>query len=81
MGGRTILDDSYNANPRSMVAAAAALVGLAGQGRAVAVLGHMAELGPDSDGIHRETRTSSWPHGLDVLVAVGPRRRPLADRL
>ncbi len=55
LGGRVILDDAYNANPRSMVAAARALLALPGAGRAVALLGWMAELGPDSDAIHAQT--------------------------
>ncbi|MBE0566658.1 MAG: UDP-N-acetylmuramoyl-tripeptide--D-alanyl-D-alanine ligase, partial [Krumholzibacteria bacterium] len=55
LAGRRVLDDAYNANPRSMVVAARALLALPGPGRAVAVLGWMAELGPDSDAIHRQT--------------------------
>ena len=47
----TILDDSYNANPASMEAGLHELARRAG-GR-IAVLGAMAELGPESDALHR----------------------------
>ena len=64
LGGRRILDDCYNANPVSMVAAARALVSLPGTGRAIAALGHMAELGPDSDVLHHRT-------GVEQLAEAG----------
>ena len=79
LGGRTILDDAYNANPRSMVAAAHALQGLPGSGRTVAVLGHMGELGPDSEDIHRQTGRELTAAGLDHLVTVGDGARPLGE--
>ncbi|HEY8209304.1 MAG TPA: UDP-N-acetylmuramoyl-tripeptide--D-alanyl-D-alanine ligase, partial [Myxococcaceae bacterium] len=50
-GGATVLDDCYNANPASMGAALDTLGELARDGRAVAVLGDMLELG---DGAARE---------------------------
>src|SRR5207253_810375 len=46
-GGVTVLDDCYNANPASMAAALDTLRGLAGPGRAIAVVGDMLELGSD----------------------------------
>ena len=44
--GGVLVNDAYNANPASMESALAALVERAGGARTVAVLGHMAELGP-----------------------------------
>ena len=79
VGGRTILDDSYNANPGSMVAACRALAEMAGQGRAVAVLGHMAEMGPEAQKIHRDTGLLLATTGIDALVAVGPEAKPLIE--
>nr|MEE4269481.1 UDP-N-acetylmuramoyl-tripeptide--D-alanyl-D-alanine ligase [Candidatus Krumholzibacteria bacterium] len=79
MGGRSILDDSYNANPSSMLAACSAIARLPGHGRALAVLGHMAELGPDSEQLHREVGQSICEAGVDQLLAVGPGARNLAE--
>ncbi|MDX2473909.1 MAG: UDP-N-acetylmuramoyl-tripeptide--D-alanyl-D-alanine ligase [Candidatus Krumholzibacteria bacterium] len=82
IGGRTVLDDAYNANPGSMVAAGAALRGLAGEGgtaRTFAVLGHMAELGPNAAEIHRNTGRQLAELGLDILVAVGSRAQALSE--
>jgi UDP-N-acetylmuramoyl-tripeptide--D-alanyl-D-alanine ligase len=51
-GGRTILDDCYNANPASMSAALASLVAAAPSGGAFAILGDMLELGPEAEAHH-----------------------------
>ncbi|MBK8166496.1 MAG: UDP-N-acetylmuramoyl-tripeptide--D-alanyl-D-alanine ligase [bacterium] len=79
LGGRVVLDDSYNANPGSMAAAARALVALPGAGRPVAVLGAMAELGPDSHRIHLETGQILAAAGVAALVAVGENARGLRE--
>jgi UDP-N-acetylmuramoyl-tripeptide--D-alanyl-D-alanine ligase len=70
--GRVVLDDAYNANPGSMKAAVKTLVELGGEGRALAVLGHMAEMGPDAADIHREVGKALAASGVDTLLAVGP---------
>jgi UDP-N-acetylmuramoyl-tripeptide--D-alanyl-D-alanine ligase len=77
LGGRTILDDCYNANPVSMAAAAEALLALAG-GRPWAVVGGMGELGPDSVALHEATGRQLAAAGIARLVAVGEKARPLA---
>lgn len=79
IGGRTVLDDSYNANPGSMAAAARALVALPGGGRSVAVLGKMAEMGPDTEDIHRQTGRRVREAGVEMLVAVGENARGLRE--
>ncbi len=82
IGGRIVLDDAYNANPGSMLAAARAVVDLTGDSvtsRSLAVFGHMAELGPEGPDIHRETGQRLAATGLDVLVAVGLEARPLSE--
>jgi UDP-N-acetylmuramoyl-tripeptide--D-alanyl-D-alanine ligase len=43
--GLTVIDDTYNANPESVIAALETLAGLPGSGRRIAALGMMAELG------------------------------------
>jgi UDP-N-acetylmuramoyl-tripeptide--D-alanyl-D-alanine ligase len=70
-GGGTLIEDCYNANP---VAMGAALRDLAlRDGRRVAVLGDMMELGPDEARFHREVGELVADLGIDFLVAVGPR--------
>ncbi len=77
--GVTVIDDCYNANPMSMRAALDDLAATAGEGRRVAVLGDMLELGPDSPRFHAEIGAHAASLGVDLLVAVGPRSRELAD--
>jgi len=78
LGGWTVLDDSYNANPTSLIAAAEALLALAGS-RSLAVVGAMAELGPRSEEIHRAAGGALRSAGIDRLVAVGALAGPLAE--
>ena len=64
----TILDDSYNASPTSVIAALELLATL--PGRHVAVLGEMRELGESHDRGHREVGEAAA--GLaDLVVVVG----------
>jgi len=78
LNGRLILDDSYNANPESVRQAVRSLLDLAG-GAAVAVLGFMAELGTDSEDLHRNSGRACAELGLEQLVVVGEAARALAD--
>jgi UDP-N-acetylmuramoyl-tripeptide--D-alanyl-D-alanine ligase len=71
-GGGLLINDAYNANPVSMRAALAHLVERADGRRTVAVLGEMAELGPESPRFHREIGEALVELGVDVLFAVGP---------
>jgi len=68
--GVTVVNDAYNANPESMRAALAALAGLAGE-RRIAVLGGMAELGPDAAAEHERLGRDAVAAGADLIVAVG----------
>ncbi|TYP88314.1 UDP-N-acetylmuramoyl-tripeptide--D-alanyl-D-alanine ligase [Blastococcus xanthinilyticus] len=68
--GVTVVNDAYNANPESMRAALAALAGLAGE-RRIAVLGGMAELGPDAAAEHERLGRDAVAAGADLVVAVG----------
>jgi UDP-N-acetylmuramoyl-tripeptide--D-alanyl-D-alanine ligase len=71
-GGGLLINDAYNANPISMRAALDHLADRAGSRRRVAVLGDMAELGPDAPRYHREIGRHASQVGVDLLVAVGP---------
>jgi UDP-N-acetylmuramoyl-tripeptide--D-alanyl-D-alanine ligase len=78
-GGVTVVNDCYNANPMSMRAALDHLAASAAA-RRVAVLGAMAELGPDSDEYHREIGAHAGALGIDVLVPVGPAALGYSER-
>jgi UDP-N-acetylmuramoyl-tripeptide--D-alanyl-D-alanine ligase len=70
-GGVAVVNDCYNANPMSMRAALDHLAEAPAQ-RRIAVLGWMAELGPDAERFHREIGEHARARGIDALVAVGP---------
>lgn len=69
--GVTIVNDAYNANPDSMRAALDALAVMAANGRGIAVLGTMLELGEDSDAEHAGVGRYALDSGVDLLVCVG----------
>jgi UDP-N-acetylmuramoyl-tripeptide--D-alanyl-D-alanine ligase len=70
--GAVLINDCYNANPLSMRAALDDLATLAPEGRRVAVLGDMLELGAGEAAEHRAIGEYAGSQGVDVLVAVGP---------
>ena len=70
-GGGLLINDAYNANPVSMRAALVQLAERAGGRRRVAILGDMAELGPDAETFHREIGELAASQGVEALVAVG----------
>jgi UDP-N-acetylmuramoyl-tripeptide--D-alanyl-D-alanine ligase len=70
-GGLSVLDDSYNANADSMEAALQTLQELPCEGRRVAVLGDMAELGSHSQAAHEEVGRRAAEMGVGQLFAVG----------
>jgi UDP-N-acetylmuramoyl-tripeptide--D-alanyl-D-alanine ligase len=69
-GGVTVLDDAYNANPASMRAALSTL-GECSDGRRVAVLGEMRELGPAAQGEHEALGDAVVAAGVALLVSCG----------
>jgi len=69
--GIQFIDDSYNANPDSMKAALRTLVELDADGRRIAVLGEMGELGAESERGHREVGEAAAELRIDELIAVG----------
>jgi UDP-N-acetylmuramoyl-tripeptide--D-alanyl-D-alanine ligase len=71
VAGVRVLDDAYNANADSMVAALQVLQELPCKGRRVAVLGDMAELGAHSESAHAEVGRRAVELGVEQLIAVG----------
>ena len=69
INGATVYDDSYNANPLSVVAAAEFLASLPGDN--LLVLGDMAELGDDAARLHAETGAQVRAAGVSRLLATG----------
>ncbi len=69
VNGSTVFDDSYNANPNSVVAAAEFLTTLPGEHWLV--LGDMAELGDDAPRLHREVGERVKKAGVSRLFAAG----------
>lgn len=76
--GISFLDDTYNANPDSMVAALSTLRALPGSGRRIAVLGRMGELGDYELEGYRRTGVAAGKN-VDILITVGADTASLAD--
>lgn len=77
--GITLIDDSFNANPASMTAGLQSLAQKTVQGRKLALLGDMLELGKEAPAYHK----SLLPHTekLDGVFAIGPLMKNLYDAL
>lgn len=75
--GATLFDDSYNANPLSVIAAAEFLAGLEGQ--SWLVLGDMAELGANTDRLHQDVGAAVKKAGVKQLFATGELSRNATD--
>jgi UDP-N-acetylmuramoyl-tripeptide--D-alanyl-D-alanine ligase len=75
--GVTVINDAYNANPESVRAALQALCHLGQDGRAFAILGHMAELGAISRASHEDVGEFAARSDLAGLIAVGEEAAPI----
>lgn len=76
--GLQLIDDSYNSNPKALEAALKGLASLPAK-RRVAVLGDMLELGPAEADFHRQAGRQVAADGWDLLLAVGPLARHIAE--
>ena len=76
--GVQIINDAYNASPASMRAAINTTAEIA-EGRKIAVLGDMLELGSLAEGLHRSIGPELAKHGFDVLVTFGRLSRLIAE--
>ena len=76
--GVTVIDDSFNGNPASMVAALGSLKARPVKaGRRIAILGDMLELGADAPAYHRNLANDL--DGIDGVYCVGPLMHHLYD--
>lgn len=69
--GVTVIDDTYNASPVSMIAGLEVLHSMKGASRRIAVLADMKELGPDAPRFHREVGAWISAHPVDALFTLG----------
>lgn len=82
-GDILVIDESYNANPASMRAALALLgqAQIGPQGRRIAVLGDMLELGEAGQRLHAELSGPAEETGVDLVYCAGPLMRSLWEAL
>jgi UDP-N-acetylmuramoyl-tripeptide--D-alanyl-D-alanine ligase len=73
-----IIDDSYNASPDSMASAIDYLASFT-EGRRIAVLAGMNELGERTVQLHRSVGAYAAGRGVDMLVAVGEAAAGIAE--
>jgi UDP-N-acetylmuramoyl-tripeptide--D-alanyl-D-alanine ligase len=79
VGGVHFLDDSYNANPDSMKAALQTLIELDAEGKRIAVLGEMRELGAESERAHRDVGETAASLAVDQLITIGDMAERIAE--
>jgi UDP-N-acetylmuramoyl-tripeptide--D-alanyl-D-alanine ligase len=79
LGPVLVINDAYNANPDSMVAALKTATQLTVKGRRVAALGRMGELGRESESAHRRVGRAVAEFEFDYLITVGEEARLMAE--
>jgi UDP-N-acetylmuramoyl-tripeptide--D-alanyl-D-alanine ligase len=79
LGPVLVINDAYNANPESMLAALKTATSFAVRGRRIAALGRMGELGAESDAGHRRVGRAVAELAFDYLVTVGDEARLIAQ--
>ncbi len=68
--GFTVIDDTYNSNPRALTEVISAVAGMGGFKRKIVAAGEMLELGTESRALHEGCGRSMAEAGIDVLIAV-----------
>ena len=77
--GITVIDDTYNASPVSMIAGLEVLHSMEKAGRRIAVLADMKELGPEAPGFHRQIGWWLAEHPVDLLFTLGELAEKIAE--
>jgi UDP-N-acetylmuramoyl-tripeptide--D-alanyl-D-alanine ligase len=77
--GATLINDSYNSNPRALDAMVEALLAMpaSGEGRHIVVAGEMLELGAEGEALHAACGRRMAERGVDIVLGV----RGLAEAL
>ncbi len=68
--GFTVVDDSYNSNPRALSQMIATVAAIPNFGRRILVAGEMLELGPESGALHYACGTDAARTGIEIIVGV-----------
>ncbi len=76
--GIQLIDDSYNSSPKALEAALRGLASFPAK-RRIAVLGDMLELGPEEISFHRQAGKDVVGNIWDLLIAIGPLARHIAE--
>jgi len=76
--GFTVVDDSYNSNPRSLVSMVRTLATSGKAERRIVISGEMLELGPEAAEMHRQVGQEIARLGIDVLWTVRGLGREIA---
>jgi len=79
LGPVLVINDAYNANPESMVAALKTATNFTVRGRKIAALGRMGELGEESAAGHRRVGRAVAELAFDYLITVGEEARLIAQ--
>jgi len=78
--GATVINDAYNANPRSMELALKSLSEVKEAVRTIAVLGDMLELGQFTEEAHARIGKTVASLGVDYLFTLGEKAEIMANR-
>ena len=76
--GATIINDSYNSNPRALQAMIDTLASMKAQ-RRILVVGEMLELGPTAEALHRECGKHAADKKIDMVIGVRGMARAVAE--
>jgi len=79
MDGVTILNDTYNANPDSVLASLSVMADMAGRGKRIAVLADMLELGASAEKEHRKIGRALKKLKVEYLLTFGPLARRIHE--
>jgi len=76
--GATIINDSYNSNPRALQAMIDTLASMKAE-RRILVVGEMLELGPTAEALHRECGKHAAEKKIDMVIGVRGMARAVAE--